>query len=508
MAMMLNNSQKTSRGITILNEKPLHAALKQWYAQPEDRLEELVDGFIIDIVRGDLLVEIQTRNFAAIKRKLTELADHHPVRLVYPVARDKWIVKLAEDGHSQLNRRKSPKRGDIEHIFEELVSFPELLLNPNFSIEVLLIQEEEIRRHDTARSWRRKGWVTHERRLLKVVEQRSFQGNADIVALIPRGLSETFTASDLAIAIGTGGFPYNFAMLSPHPEIQDITRRYCADTDGRMIGCWAITEPDHGSDWLLIGEQSKDPKLTPQLRAIPDGDGYVLNGQKAAWVSNGTIATHAALFFNLDPTIGMEGNGIAVISLDLPGITRGAPLNKMGQRALNQGEIFFDNVRISKENIICSDPVTYTFMSETTLSSANAGMGSVFVGCAQAALDEALQYTQQRVQGGKVIFEHQSVKARLFEMFTLVEAARSLSRRVAVFNSQTQVPHVQYSIASKIFATETAFKVASMAIQLFGGIGLSRESVIEKIFRDARAAMIEDGVNETLALGGAEKLRD
>ena len=317
-----------------------------------------------------------------------------------------------------------------------------------------------------------------------------------------------YAAADLAIAIGTGGFPYNFAMLSPHPEIQDITRRYCADTDGRMIGCWAITEPDHGSDWLLIGEQSKDPKLTPQLRAIPDGDGYVLNGQKAAWVSNGTIATHAALFFNLDPTIGMEGNGIAVISLDLPGITRGAPLNKMGQRALNQGEIFFDNVRISKENIICSDPVTYTFMSETTLSSANAGMGSVFVGCAQAALDEALQYTQQRVQGGKVIFEHQSVKARLFEMFTLVEAARSLSRRVAVFNSQTQVPHVQYSIASKIFATETAFKVASMAIQLFGGIGLSRESVIEKIFRDARAAMIEDGVNETLALGGAEKLRD
>ncbi len=125
----------------------------------------------------------------------------------------------------------------------------------------------------------------------------------------------------------------------------------------------------------------------------------------------------------------------------------------------------------------------------------------------RAALDEALSYAQERVQGGKIIFEHQSVKARLFEMFTQMEAARSLSRRVALYNSQASIPQVHYSIASKVFSTETAFRVASMAIQIFGGIGLSRESVIEKLFRDARAAMIEDGVNETLALGGAEKLR-
>ena len=333
-------------------------------------------------------------------------------------------------------------------------------------------------------------------------------GHSDALAGAMIAEEMGYAAADLAIAIGAGGFPYNFAMFSQYPEIQDITRQYCADTDGKMIGCWAITEPDHGSDWLLFNEQSRDPKLAPQLRAIPDGDGYVLNGQKAAWVSNGTIATHAALFFNIDPTLGMEGNGIAVIPLDLPGITRGAPLDKLGQRALNQGEIFFDNVRIAKESVICSDPRTYTMLSEQTLAAANAGMGNTFVGCAQAALDEALQYAQQRVQGGKVIFEHQSVKARLFEMFTLVEAARSLSRRVAVYNSQAQPAALQYSIASKVFATETAFKVASMAIQIFGGIGLSKESVIEKIFRDARAAMIEDGVNETLALGGAEKLRD
>jgi len=165
-------------------------------------------------------------------------------------------------------------------------------------------------------------------------------------------------------------------------------------------------------------------------------------------------------------------------------------------------------VRIPKANVICSDPVTYRAMSEGILAAANAGMGTTFVGVAQAAFDEALEYAKQRVQGGRVIFEHQSVKGRLFDMFTQVEAARSLARRVAVYNSRAEIPAVHYSIASKVFATETAFRVASQAIQIFGGIGLSKESVIEKIFRDARAAMIEDGVNETLALGGAEKLRD
>ena len=120
---------------------------------------------------------------------------------MYPIARDKWIVKLADDGHSQLSRRKSPKRGAIEHVFEELVSFPELLLNPNFSIEVLLIQEEESRRYDAIRGWRRQGWVTHERQLLRVIERRLFRGSADLGTLVPFALPEPFTTSDLALAI-------------------------------------------------------------------------------------------------------------------------------------------------------------------------------------------------------------------------------------------------------------------------------------------------------------------
>ena len=106
-------SSMVSNKIGTLNEKPLHAALKTWYARPGDRFEVSLDGFVVDIVRGDLLVEVQTRSFSAIKRKLYQLVPHHPVRLVYPIAREKWIVKLAADGETT-SSRKSPKRGSLE----------------------------------------------------------------------------------------------------------------------------------------------------------------------------------------------------------------------------------------------------------------------------------------------------------------------------------------------------------------------------------------------------------
>ena len=198
---MAAESEKVLREIGTLNEKPLHADLKQWYARPDDRLEAPVDGNLIDIVRGDLLVEIQTQSFAAIKRKLSELATHRPVRLVHPIAQEKWIVKLAEDGQSQVGRRKSPKRGALEHVFSELVSFPRMLSNPNFSLEVLLIQEEAVRRYCGGRAWRRRGWRIHERRLLRVVGQQLFESPTDMGTLIPAVLAEPFTTSDLAAAL-------------------------------------------------------------------------------------------------------------------------------------------------------------------------------------------------------------------------------------------------------------------------------------------------------------------
>ncbi len=199
---MSETSSQTGNGVGVLNEKPLHATLKAWYAQPGDLFEVEVDGSLIDIVRGDLLVEIQTRNFSALKRKLEKLVADHPVRLVYPIAAEKWIVKLADDGVTQVSRRKSPKRGTLIELFRELVRLPHLLAHPNFSLELLMIQEEEVRRHDPARAWRRRGWVTQERRLLQVVDRRLFETPADVAALLPPDLGSPFTTADLAVALG------------------------------------------------------------------------------------------------------------------------------------------------------------------------------------------------------------------------------------------------------------------------------------------------------------------
>jgi hypothetical protein len=189
--------------IGTLNEKPLHAALKEWYARPGDRFEVSIDGYVVDIVRDDLLIEVQTGSFASIKRKMHVLAENHLLRLVYPIAQQKWIARLAKNGSGIVaSRRRSPKRGAPEQVFRELVSFPKLIVNPNFSMDVLLIREEEVRCHDGKRGWRRGGWITHERRLLDVVACQVFEGPADLLGFIPQNLTEFWTTADLAVALG------------------------------------------------------------------------------------------------------------------------------------------------------------------------------------------------------------------------------------------------------------------------------------------------------------------
>lgn len=195
------------------NEQHLHAALKQWYAESDARpvvgFEVPVAGYVIDLVlaamtsdAGDLLVEIQTGSFAKLKRKLPALLDAgHQVRLVHPVAREKWLLKLPKHERGKPERRKSPKRGRVEDVFAELVSFPHLLAHPGFSLEVVLTQEEEIRRHDPAKAWRRRGWVIERRRLLDVVARRLFETPAELAALLPPDLAEPFTTAALAEAL-------------------------------------------------------------------------------------------------------------------------------------------------------------------------------------------------------------------------------------------------------------------------------------------------------------------
>lgn len=191
-------SETRNHLIGTLGEKSLHAALKEWYYKPGDRLEEKVDNFQIDIVRRNLLIEIQTANFSSIKNKLSTLTEKHHLRLVFPVAQQKWIIRLAADGKTQLSRRKSPKKGNLFFIFEELVSIPPLIKKQNFSLEVLLIWEEEIRRDDGLGSWRRKGWSIIDRHFLKLVSKHVFNKSSDFLNLIPKNLTDPFTTKDLS----------------------------------------------------------------------------------------------------------------------------------------------------------------------------------------------------------------------------------------------------------------------------------------------------------------------
>lgn len=314
-------------------------------------------------------------------------------------------------------------------------------------------------------------------------------------------------SADFAIGIGVAGLPFT-VLATLRPDLLDkYAKPFIQDTEAKIIGCWAITEPQHGSDFLYAGTTAfGGPQVKTQVVAKLDGDAYVITGQKSAWVSNGTIATHALVFLTIE-TDGGIGGGVAFVPLDLPGISRGKPLNKLGQRALNQGEIFFDDTRLPAE-LMLIDPTMYEFALDTVLAAANAGMGAIFTGVARAAFEEALAYTKVRVQGGKPICEHQLVQKQLFDMFKTVEACRALSRHALAYNATNIPPQTQYSIASKTFCTDACFQVASTALGLFGGYGLSREYPIEKIFRDARASLIEDGTNDVLSLAGARLVLD
>ena len=195
--------------IGTLHETDLHAALKRHYARPIDLLEANVAGYVVDVLRpegaagGSGIVEIQTHNFAALKRKLPRLLEQHAVTLVYPIAAEKWVVRLQADRRTVIGRRKSPHRGQLSELFNELVSIPQLVAHPNFTLEVALIHEEELRCPTTGKRRSRwlRPWRTFNRRLLKVVDRVALSTPDDFRRFIPSDLASPFTSRELAAAI-------------------------------------------------------------------------------------------------------------------------------------------------------------------------------------------------------------------------------------------------------------------------------------------------------------------
>ena len=333
----------------------------------------------------------------------------------------------------------------------------------------------------------------------------------DLMELEPLQRVRLLSIASETLAWGDGGlagmmlinhFPVLYSLLAGNMEMA----QYC---EGKL-GCWSITEPDHGSDMLDATGSLQAPNGTygrPNCTAEIKGDKIIINGQKSAWVTGGVTAEVTALFCHAIVD-GETKPGIAVIvPLDLPGVSRGKPLDKLGLRTMNQGEIYFDNVEVPINHLLAG-PDTYQELAYRMLAEANPHVGTLALGIGQAAYDHAVEYAHERKAGGVKIIQHQNVRYRLFHMFRKLESARALLRRTQEYNATAPFPSMLGSTAAKVGATQAAFEVANEALQIFGGNGLTDEYPMEKLLRDTRACLIADGCNEMLAVKGGSDLID
>lgn len=188
--------------IGVLNEGPLHAALKATYAANGGVAEVPVETFVADAVRNGVMYEIQTGSFSGLARKMQALADVGPVVLVHPIARNTAIIKQTDDDATKPKVRTSPKHGEPVHIVNELIYMPTMLNHRNFSVEVVLTEEREIRRYDPQKNRRRGGWRVVERQLVDVGEGYRLNTMADLYDFLQQELVEPFGTKDLAQALG------------------------------------------------------------------------------------------------------------------------------------------------------------------------------------------------------------------------------------------------------------------------------------------------------------------
>lgn len=193
--------------IGTLNEGPLHEALKIHYlehhADPGAELEVPVDGFVADVLCGQQIFEIQTAGLGSMRRKLEQLLPDYQIVVVLPVAVRSVIIKLSKDNDGTFTRRRSPKRGTLLSVLDELVSVPGLLNHPNFTLEVALIEQELVRVYSDSARRGRGGWRTVERRLLALLATHRFSSSADLWQLLEGEVCEPFGTADLAVALGS-----------------------------------------------------------------------------------------------------------------------------------------------------------------------------------------------------------------------------------------------------------------------------------------------------------------
>lgn len=331
-------------------------------------------------------------------------------------------------------------------------------------------------------------------------------------------------SSGFAIALGVDLLPALFAAVAFDDDLQaSFVQPYLEDTSAEFQGCWGVTEYQHGSELVQVetllrdGVQDGDPDRvgSPELTIEQDGDGWVVDGLKSSWVSAGPVATHVALHANMDPAEGDPGY-VCIVPLDADGVSRGDPIDKLGQRECPQGELVFENVHIPDRNVVMDPdmlhPDTGYVPITQILALTSASMAAIATGLARACFEEALDYARRREQGGKRICEHQAVKGKLYDMFEKVETCRAYSRTIIehvmdrnLANFEFDASH-RHALSGQVYCKRTAFEVANDALQIHGANGITTDYPIEKFFRDARVKLIEDGTTDVLGLEAADSV--
>ena len=290
---------------------------------------------------------------------------------------------------------------------------------------------------------------------------------------------------------------------------EELTEPWKNDEKAEYLGCWPITEAEHGSDAILAPFHPNPEELGRRggITAREERDEWILNGSTSQWVSSGPVATHALVTYVTPPDAKslLEG-GTCIVPLDLEGVTKGRPIDKIGMREDPQGEIVFQDVRVSKRYVLAEQPLA-SLLRRVLVCSMFCFMAAASTGLARAAFEEALRYSKQRVQGGKPICEHESVKVKLYQMFEKIETARRYARGVLEHMWERVLdPSYRHASVAQIYCSRVAYEVAHDAVQIHGGYGLTKEFLVQKLYRDARVLLIEDGPIDALSIGAAHDI--
>jgi alkylation response protein AidB-like acyl-CoA dehydrogenase len=260
---------------------------------------------------------------------------------------------------------------------------------------------------------------------------------------------------------------------------EEIKRRYLPKMAKSTIGAFCLSEAGSGSDAFAL-----------TTRAVERGDGYAITGRKL-WITNGNEADLFIVFANINPEAGYRGITAFLVERGTPGFTVGKKEDKLGIRASSTCELIFEDCVVPKSQILGTVGKGYKVAIET-LNEGRIGIGAQMLGLAQGALDQTVKYIKERKQFGKAIAEFQGVQFQLARMATEVEVTRLL-----VYNSarlrDAGVPFQTEAAMCKVYSSEVAESVASMAINLHGGYGFVKECPVEKLYRDAKIGQIYEG---------------